>query len=682
MRQRFLVGLSLLCLTTVSGCGGCGGESAAQRMRRSAELRAQAEKEKEEKAAQGGAAPATEAPATPETTQAPVTPTTPVTSAAPPAVKPAVTPVVTPPAAAPADRRGHTIANLGKVGRGLNAFAEKFAGYPATKLVGTTQYPPMSWRVAILPFIGHEALYNQYRPNEPWNSTNNKLLIAKMPAEYGSSFRTDGKTTFLVPLSYEAAFGTGRRKQPGLFADGLEYTLILVEAADAYAVEWTKPDDLSIQGVAIRPLLAGSEEGFTGVTADSRVVRIQSRATEAQLLAAFSTDGNDVEIQEQILQDITEPFVPPMAVAATPVPAAPAGSPMPATVPGPRVAPAPGAVTTVPRPGNLDEDAESPLKAVSTVKLPVPTESELVMSRALLKEIYQKESTEAKTAEEKRKFAAKLLSDAEKLGEDVAGCYELLRIARDLSASVGDLTAALQAQTRLEEKFAVDVPPLRLKLLKDVQKSNRANATAPQIYTHAEKLVYLALELDNFEVAEDASAMLIASAKKEGNAEHAEDAGKLQKTVVSARKAFDGVPQALKTLESNPDDAKANEKVGAYYCLVKSDWVRGIPLLTKGADLKLRFIVRMDLQPEKTAQEKFDLADQYWDLAEEYKDPQKRGLELRAACWYQKAARDLPPGIAKIKAQKRVEEIVDRFGKEAVEKVSGTELVAVAPAGE
>src|SRR5579872_2651094 len=41
----------------------------------------------------------------------------------------------------------------------------------------------LSWRVAILPYLGKEEakLYSQFNLDEPWNSDNNRKLVEKMP---------------------------------------------------------------------------------------------------------------------------------------------------------------------------------------------------------------------------------------------------------------------------------------------------------------------------------------------------------------------------------------------------------------------------------------------------------------------------------------------------------------------
>ena len=48
-------------------------------------------------------------------------------------------------------------------------------------LKNPTDKPLLSWRVAILPYIEQQALYNQFKQDEPWDSENNKKLIEQMP---------------------------------------------------------------------------------------------------------------------------------------------------------------------------------------------------------------------------------------------------------------------------------------------------------------------------------------------------------------------------------------------------------------------------------------------------------------------------------------------------------------------
>src|ERR1700721_4145755 len=51
-------------------------------------------------------------------------------------------------------------------------------------VLDTDGKPLLSWRVAILPFVEEQALWMQFKMDEPWDSPNNKKLIEKMPKLY------------------------------------------------------------------------------------------------------------------------------------------------------------------------------------------------------------------------------------------------------------------------------------------------------------------------------------------------------------------------------------------------------------------------------------------------------------------------------------------------------------------
>lgn len=57
----------------------------------------------------------------------------------------------------------------------------------------------LSWRVHLLPFLGEESLYSEFRLNEPWDSANNKPLISRIPDVFVSDASIPpGHTTYHV----------------------------------------------------------------------------------------------------------------------------------------------------------------------------------------------------------------------------------------------------------------------------------------------------------------------------------------------------------------------------------------------------------------------------------------------------------------------------------------------------
>ena len=81
--------------------------------------------------------------------------------------------------------------------------------YPAAANYNSQGQPLLSWRVHLLPFVGHEDLYQQFRLDEPWDSPHNQELISKMPDAYKDAADAVGgqhKTRFLVPVGERTLF--------------------------------------------------------------------------------------------------------------------------------------------------------------------------------------------------------------------------------------------------------------------------------------------------------------------------------------------------------------------------------------------------------------------------------------------------------------------------------------------
>ena len=57
----------------------------------------------------------------------------------------------------------------------------------------------LSWRVAILPYLNEEALYREFRLDEPWDSEHNKKLIARMPPTLASPHLGSDRIARLLP---------------------------------------------------------------------------------------------------------------------------------------------------------------------------------------------------------------------------------------------------------------------------------------------------------------------------------------------------------------------------------------------------------------------------------------------------------------------------------------------------
>tara|TARA_R110000868_G_scaffold306224_2_gene567346 strand:- start:53744 stop:57679 length:3936 start_codon:yes stop_codon:yes gene_type:complete len=141
--------------------------------------------------------------------------------------------------------------------------------------------PLLSWRVQLLKHVrGGSDLYSLFRHDEPWDSEYNKKLIPLMPAFYGSSRSKagPGKTNLLAIQAQRPLFsGPGGAS---LFHKGElpGQTAIIVEAPDALAVEWTKPDDWEYESdKSIEQLFGFHQDGFYALFADGKVELISEK---------------------------------------------------------------------------------------------------------------------------------------------------------------------------------------------------------------------------------------------------------------------------------------------------------------------------------------------------------------------------------------------------------------------
>jgi prepilin-type processing-associated H-X9-DG protein len=138
--------------------------------------------------------------------------------------------------------------NLKQIGLAMHNFHEANSAFPPAAITDRQGQPLLSWRVAILPYLGPEAkaLYQQFRLDEPWDSPNNRPLLDRMPAVFACPDEPRGRpeTNYLVVVGPGKLF-TGKRKGVK-FQDvsaGTSNTLMVTEADRS--VPWTAPQEIT-----------------------------------------------------------------------------------------------------------------------------------------------------------------------------------------------------------------------------------------------------------------------------------------------------------------------------------------------------------------------------------------------------------------------------------------------------
>lgn len=364
---------ALLLLTTIAGIGGCGYGMSASDMRQYAIKR---DSDPEEDESTPAAAPAASAvansqpriePAPRTAATAPSSPSAvqdspaPAVAAQPPstaaaAIAPApqsdgqsLSDTRTPPAAplGPAERAGAAAHSIEQIAAALDAYLQDRGKYPGYAITDAAGGPLLSWRVALLPYLGHEPLYAKFNLDEPWNSPTNRQLLPLIPAVYQSPERFDDTTNFLAPLSGSSAMGNVRGLHPRRMEDGPEHTVFVIEANDELAKPWTQPADFDFDPRESLAEYAGQLRGGHALVAWGGGIggAVPLSASADALRAIFTVDGGEAVSSYSVSLPLDEKLIAKLAGA---------------TASGPRPTTAAAAESTQPRAGRPAPTTASP----------------------------------------------------------------------------------------------------------------------------------------------------------------------------------------------------------------------------------------------------------------------------------------------------------------------------------
>ena len=254
---------------------------------------------------------------------------------------------------------------------------------------------------------------------------------------------------------------------------------------------------------------------------------------------------------------------------------------------------------------------------------------------------------------------AKQLLDAAQTEEDAAARFVLIREARDTAAAAGDLDAAMLAAAEMADAFVVDVDEAKIAALKIIARppgtaggGGGKEKLPPETYARVAEAA--ATIGDTLLAGGRFVDAVTAFTCAESAARAAKDPAVTESVKAGAKRARDVQTQytrlapALATLEAKPDDPAANTKAGRFYCFVAGDWERGLPMLARSSEPKLKAIAAKDLAAPKGPLARMALGDEWWDAAKGLgaSGPAAAAVRERAVFWYEDALPALSGDIA------------------------------------
>jgi hypothetical protein len=176
----------------------------------------------------------------------------------------------------------------------MHNYHSTFNHFPAAVIIGPDGKTPHSWRVEILPYIEQIELYKAYKMDEPWDSPNNKKVLAKMPRVFSATPNQPSTVSSYYVLSgKETAFPGEQAIRIADITDGTSNTILAVESKRD--IPWTKPEDLEYDPKKPLPKFGGFyPEGFNAALCDGSVRFLSNAIAEQVMRALITRSGGEV----------------------------------------------------------------------------------------------------------------------------------------------------------------------------------------------------------------------------------------------------------------------------------------------------------------------------------------------------------------------------------------------------
>lgn len=556
------------------------------------------------------------------------------------------------------DVRARSVSNMEEITVALLAWSNSNYRVPVTVLKDSRGRPGLSWRVAILPFLGYEELYKKFNLSEPWDGPTNKPLLELIPDVFVSPDRFDVNTNYQLFVNGPALFSESEEKEKSEISDA-PLIVLMGEVDDALAVPWTAPFDYDIKKTELGTGLGGLRSDGTFVSWFDGKVSLWPNPTRPGLLYRAITfeAGDGLNFTEFRDFPATVPGRDDRPSLGGPLAAV--GSSGESAGPG---QPVPDRQTS----SGLNHFAENEMAMVRSA---LPSSEAILAAESKVRETYGGMFESARTHIELARLAETMRTQMKEAPLSPAEAFVVLRTAMNVAVRARDPRLAIELLEELDARFRINREEMEMMVLRgflgDKGTLRKDLAKAVVLVPMLEACVSRLIDQDDFRGAEKVIDYGDSVQRSVGNRETQFRWRLLSERVDEGKRRLPQVAKYIERLASNPNDPEANYRVGWYMCIIKDSWREGAELLAKSDDETLRSLAQMEVQNDSSINRHIRLADAWWEYAEEKEDD---GLVFEAALrrarkWYLSAAVGLAGGLDRIRANNRLERIDRMIGK-------------------
>jgi prepilin-type processing-associated H-X9-DG protein len=206
-------------------------------------------------------------------------------------------------AARTAARRMQSQNNMKQIALAFHNYESSYKCLPAAYHVDADGKRTMSWRVAILPFLEQQQVFQMYKADEPWDSAVNQSVSNITIPTYKNPADPKGgptETSYMVITGPGTLFEEGKQISLSEITDGTSNTILAVEVIGT-GVKWAEPKDLDINTMVFKINGGGANSigspypgGANVAMADGSVRFMSDSVLEATLRAMATRNGGEV----------------------------------------------------------------------------------------------------------------------------------------------------------------------------------------------------------------------------------------------------------------------------------------------------------------------------------------------------------------------------------------------------
>jgi hypothetical protein len=187
-----------------------------------------------------------------------------------------------------------------QIGLALHNYHAAYNQLPPAYTVDENGNKLHSWRVAILPFMEQQALYQQIDLSKPWDAPENAGVASTAVSAYACPSKVGDPlmTTYVAVVDPSGMFEGAIPTRFGQATDGLASTILFVETEHQNEVHWMSPEDIDLPTL-LELAEDDSHAGGGHMVFGDGAVKFITNSIEVGLLEALVTKDGGEELAGQ-----------------------------------------------------------------------------------------------------------------------------------------------------------------------------------------------------------------------------------------------------------------------------------------------------------------------------------------------------------------------------------------------